>query len=97
MPLILVKEHGPDILIVLGPDNIERMQDKDPVEVEWHKLPFAKVAPRVIGIVCATQAEMTQMEQLARQGKTDEAVKMAISGWKYRPDKGDHDLGYQKL
>jgi hypothetical protein len=40
---------------------------------------------------------MTQMEQLARQGKANEAIKMAISGWKYRPEKGDHDLGYQKL
>jgi hypothetical protein len=40
---------------------------------------------------------MTQMEQLARQGKMQQAIDMAVSGWKYRPERGDHDLGFTPL
>jgi hypothetical protein len=100
MPLILVQpndDRTKNLLIVLGPDNVERMKEKDPVEIYWDQLPFSLDLIKTIGISYATDAELVQMEQLARQGKTNEAVKMAISGWKYRPEKGDHDLGYQKL
>jgi hypothetical protein len=99
MPLILARPRNGrmDVLIVLGPDNIERIQEKDPVEVQWDDLPFSGWLPRTIGITYATQAEMTQMEQLCRQGKRDEAIKMAVSGWKFRPERGDHDGGFQAL
>jgi len=86
-----------DILIVLGSDNVERIKEHDPVEVEWDKLPFGKTPPRIIGITYASDTEMTQMEQLARQGKTREAVAMAVSGWRYRPEMGDHDRGYEQF
>lgn len=100
MPLILARPNNDgsvDAVIVLGPDSISRMQEKDPVELHWHEMPFANKAPHVIGISIATDAEMTQMTQLARQGKTQEAIKMAVSGWKYRPEMGDHDRGFEKL
>lgn len=97
MPLILSlpKPDGfCDVIIVLGPENIERIQEKDPVELKFDEW---GIKPRTIGISYATDAEMMQMEQLARQGKTQEAVKMAISGWKFRPEKGDHDLPPERL
>jgi hypothetical protein len=100
MPLILAKPNNDgsrDVIIILGPENIERMKEKDPVEVEWHTFPFAKDPPRLIGITYASDAEMTQIAQLARQGKMLEAINMATSGWKYRPEMGDHDLGYEQL
>jgi hypothetical protein len=100
MPLILVQPNDDgtkNLLIILGPDNIERIKEKDPVELRWDQLPFGRDRVRTIAISYASDAEMVQMEQLVRQGKTNEAVKMAFSGWKYRPEKGDHDLGYTKL
>jgi len=102
MPLILMKpgeEPGRrDVLIVLGPENIERIKEKDPFQLDCETdLPvqLGKFVLGVIQISYATDAEMMQMAQLARQGKVDEAVKLATSGWKYRPQSGDHDLGAQ--
>ena len=100
MPLILAKPNPDgtrDVMIVLGSDSLERMKEHDPVEVEWHTFPFKNDALRIIGISYANDAEMVQMTQLARQGKLEEAITMVVSGWKYRPERGDHDLGYEKL
>lgn len=102
MPLILAinskkNDGSKDVVIILGPDTIERMQEKDPVELNWSELPFSECRPNLIGISIATDAEMTQMTQLARQGKTGEAIKLAFSGWKYRPEMGDHDLPPERL
>jgi len=100
MPLILTKpgeEPGyRDLLIVLGPENIERIKEKDPFQLDHTDLPGVGRLG-VIQISYASDAEMTQMSQLARQGKLEEAVKLATAGWKYRPERGDHDLGPQKL
>jgi len=98
MPLILQKFNRGrrDVLIILGPENIERMREKDPFEMKIWEMP-GDAPMGVIQIVFAYDAEMMQIEQLARQGKTEEAIKMATSGWRYRPEKGDHDLGPEKL
>ncbi len=82
-----------DILIILGSQNIERMQEKDQFELNWWQTPYSKQLPGTIGISYATDVEMMQWEQLARQGKQDEVIRLATSGWKYRAEKGDHDLG----
>lgn len=99
MPLILArpKNGKVDVLIVLGSDNVERIKEKDPLQMHWREFPFWQDRIGVIGISYASDAEMTQLTQLARQGKTLEAIKIATSGWKYRPEKGDHDLGPEKF
>lgn len=104
MPLILTRDNAErkgrrDVLIVLGPDNIERMKEKDPFELHCWELPFREPFG-VLTISYATDAEITQMAQLARQGKTDEAMKLAAgttAGFRYRPEAGDHDLGPEHL
>jgi hypothetical protein len=102
MPLILSRPNDKgtrDLLIVLGPENIERMQEKDPFQVNWNELPMQIRAtqPGAIVISYATDAEMMQMIQLARQGKMAEAIDLATSGFKFRPELGDHDLGPERL
>jgi hypothetical protein len=95
MPLILSIENARgtrDVMIVLGPENLARIKEKDPLVVKWWEFPFADQKPGQIGISYATDAELTQMTQLARQGKTGEAIEMAMRGWKYRPELGDNDL-----
>jgi len=95
MPLVLAHPNNDgtmNVMLVLGPESIERIKEKDPVEFNYNECPFAKNPPRVIGISYASDSEMTQMTQLARQGRTKEAIKMAMSGWKYRPELGDNDL-----
>lgn len=99
MPLILARPtpSGVDVLIVLGSDNIERIKEKDPMQMDWQQFPFRFDRISVIGISYASDAEMVQLTQLARQGKTSEAIDIATSGWKYRPEKGDHDLRPEKF
>jgi hypothetical protein len=72
------------------------MKDKDPFELEYWKVPW-KEPLDLIAISFATDTEMIQIAQLVRQGKTDEAIKLATAGFRYRPDLGDHDLGPQTL
>jgi len=98
MPLIIsTKKKGKRVaLVVIGPDNVERMQEKDPLEIELYRMPFSEPVS-VVGMVIASDAELVQIEQLLRQGKVDEAIERATSGWEYRPDLGDHDLGPQKM
>jgi hypothetical protein len=50
MPLILATDSGKNdgsknVLIVLGPESIERMKEKDPVELKWFELAFGKQRP----------------------------------------------------
>jgi hypothetical protein len=102
MPLILSrnnKQGTRDIMIILGEDNIERMKEKDPFELRCWELPWTEPLG-VVTISYANPTEMVQIEQLARQGKQDEAMKIATgttSGFAYRPDKGDHDRGPERL
>lgn len=100
MPLILALprgREGVDVIVVLGPDNIKRMDERDPVEVEWDRTPFGANRIRRIMIASVTDAQMTQCEQLVRQGNVKAAIELISSGWKYRPEMGDHDLGPQRL
>lgn len=98
MPLIMGRPNRgrTDLLIVLGSENIERMQDKDPFELKCWELPYRDPIG-VIQIAYATDAEMTQYEQLVRQGKVSEVIKQLSSGWAYHPEKGDHDRGPERL
>jgi hypothetical protein len=101
MPLIFVKhnEGRRVVLIILGPDNIERMQEKDPFEVHCRDL-LGDVPINSITVAYATGAELTQIEELLRQGKRAEAMDLAlttVSGFRYRPERGDHDRGFQQL
>ena len=84
-------------MIVLTKDNIARMQEADPMEINWWEFPWSMQRPATIAISYATEERMAQMQQLARQGKTAEAIKIAVGGWKYRPEMGDHDLGPEIL
>ena len=99
MPIILSTLNNKGerlLLIVLGSDNIERIQEKDPFEINCAQLPGPEPVGH-IGITYATDTEMVQMTQLMRQGKADQAVAMATAGFKYRPERGDHDLGPERL
>lgn len=103
MPLILAKPNNDgktkDVLIILGEDNLERMKEQDPFEIDAREFPWREPIG-FISISYATQAQMTQIEQLVRQGKRDEALDLAVQtmhGFKYRPERGDHDLGPERL
>lgn len=82
-----------DLLIVLEDDNIERIKQYDPAEVKWSQIPWPDVRPRTIGIGYATAEEIKKIHKLAEEGKPQEAIKLVTRGFKFRPERGDHDFG----
>jgi hypothetical protein len=84
-----------NLLIVMSEENIERIKQYDQAEVHWGQLPpeYSMRKPRTIGVGYATEAEMVQIEKLVMKGKKDEAFALVTRGFKYRPEKGDHDFG----
>jgi hypothetical protein len=84
-----------DLLIVLGDDNMERVKQYDPAQIEWHKLPqyFSRRLLNIVAVGYATASEMEQIKGLASQGRQAEAFALVTRGFKYRPEAGDHDFG----
>lgn len=98
MLLIPVLNNGRvDLLVVLEDDNIERIKQYDPAEVKWSDLPYWAVRPGVIGIGYATADEVRRIHEFAEAGKPEEAIKLVSRGWKFRPERGDHDFGATPL
>jgi hypothetical protein len=100
MPILLHTANldgSREVIIILDRDNIERIKEKDPVCIACNEPPFDRMIVRAIGITFATEAEMMHYHQLGRQGKVAEVVRLATAGWKFRPEKGDHDRGPEPL
>jgi hypothetical protein len=100
MPILLQAENNDgtrNIMIILGRDNIERILEKDPVSIGCDGRGFSNMIVKAIGVSYATDAELVHYAQLGRQGKTHEVIKLATAGWKFRPEKGDHDRGAEPL
>jgi hypothetical protein len=100
MPILLQAENNDgtrNIMIILGRDNIERILEKDPVSIGCDGPGFSNMIVKAIGISYATEAELVHYAQLGRQGKTLEVIKLATAGWKFCPEKGDHDRGAEPL
>lgn len=99
MALILSKPNHKgrrDVMIILGPDNIERMKEQDPFEVKWFEFPWRE-EPGVVAVTYADDELMAQVTELAKAGKTIEAAELATKGWKFRPEMGDHDRGFEPI
>jgi hypothetical protein len=89
------KDGTVNLVIVLGDENVERIKQHDAAEVIWQQLPwkYSSRLPHTIGIAYATSQEMQNIEQLAREGKNQEAIDLVTRGFRYRPELGDHDFG----
>jgi selenocysteine lyase/cysteine desulfurase len=98
--MLLTAEHEDgtvSLVIVLGDDNIERIKQYDQAEVQWRELPwkYSSRQPHTIAVAYATPQEMQIIEQLAREGKQQQAMELVTRGFQFRPDRGDHDRGPQ--
>ena len=102
MPLVLGRQNdkgGKDILVILGDQNFERMKANDPFQIQCDELPWDDDITSIT-VSYADDDLMGKIEAMARQGKVEEALKLAnktLSGFKYRPDLGDHDEGPEVL
>lgn len=79
------------VLIVLDETNLDRIQKRDPLVVEWDKLADAQRLPAGIGVVFANAADTAKIIQLHNGGQTAEAMTFATRGFEVKPE--DHDRG----
>jgi hypothetical protein len=93
-----VRRNGTvDLLIVLDEQSIERIRAYDQAEVLWGQLPheYSARRPNCIGIGFATTEELNEIERLSATDENwkEKAYALVTRGFKFQPDKGDHDFG----
>lgn len=98
MLLPRVRRNGTvDLLIVLDEESISRIRLYDNAEVLWAQLPpeYSMRKPNCIGVGFATAAEIKQIEEASVSDADwkEKAYALLTRGFKFQPDKGDHDFG----
>ena len=96
--LTRVRPNGKvDLLIVLAEENIERIREYDAAEVIWPQLPreYSMRMPHTIGVGFCTAQEQEEIKRMSARDPDwrEKAFKLVTRGFKFRPDKGDHDFG----
>jgi len=81
------------VMIVLQDGNIDRMRAYDPVEIPLSMMgpTFAGLELRDVTVTYATDADLREVERLAQQGEIRDALRYLTRGFRFRPDRGDHD------
>lgn len=83
------------VIVVLSDENIERIRERDPVEVVTPEIAavmgpeYAWRTLRDVVITYATADEMVTAAALIKDGKVREALQLLTRGYRYRPDRGD--------
>lgn len=98
--LTRVKSNGRvDVLFIMQHDNVERIKEYDPVELDWQTMPkeYANRLPATIGITFATDEDLAEIMRLLSEGKKNEAFKFSTRGFRFQPERGDHDGGPTKI
>lgn len=87
--------HIADALVVILDDaNIERMRAADPAEVPLRKSGFNLVNPTVL--VCH-EKPTPELTRLLNSKDVSAIISYLQRGWKFRPEKGDHDRGPERF
>jgi hypothetical protein len=80
------------LIIILEPQNVERMKRADPVTIERYGP--ALVNPAVM--VCYEEPG-GELSRLVHGGDVGAIIKHLTRGFEFRPDLGDHDRGPEPL
>lgn len=86
------------LLVILEDDNMERLKEHDPGEVPVSKLPepWCRLKLDWIQLVYASPDEVRTLMSLARDEVPAYVKRTLYRGWKFRPEKGDNDSGFQR-
>ena len=87
--------HEHDALIlILSKNNVERLRQADPVEVNLSETGYRLVNPTIM--VCYEEDEPA-LTRLLHAGDLKAIIKHLQRGWKFRLEEGDHDRGPERL
>jgi hypothetical protein len=87
------------LFIVLEDTNLERLREHDPAQVELSKMtpPWPSLHLDDFVIAYAAVEEVKLFKELVQADRVGDAVGMLSRGFRFRPDKGDHESGYVSI
>lgn len=85
------------VFVILEGDNLRRMADNDPAQLNIWKLPeeFQRLTLRDVILASPNDADIAKAIGMIRTGKPKEAFEYLSRGFKFKPKEGDNDLPYQ--
>lgn len=85
-----------NMFIILEDENLRRMADNDPAQVNLWKMPaeFAGLKLRTVILASSNIMDRTKAIGMIQNGQPIEALKYLSRGFKFKPDEGDNDLPY---
>lgn len=91
-----IDEREYALYVFLEEENLDRMKEYDPAEVNTARLgeAFLRLRLREVIIGYATAADLKTVIELCHVGKPRKALRYMTRGFRYRPDQGDHDGPY---
>lgn len=87
------RDAGVVLVVVLEEDNIDRIKQQDPVELKLSEIFKIDAKPDDIGITYLNAEDIETLKNLMQSGLVGDAFKFATRGWKFQPQRGDHDMG----
>lgn len=97
LPLETENHEHDALIIVLDPDNLERMKGGDPAEVKLKQLRQAGKNLVDPAIVLCYEKPSPKFNRLIQSGDTLAVIQYLQRGWQYRPEAGDHDRGPESI
>jgi len=84
------------VFVVLQDDNLSRLREHDPAEVNIGKMgqPWSALKLRDVIIGYASETDTADVYRLCEANRSDEALKYLSRGFAFHPDRGDHDDAY---
>ncbi len=85
------------VFVILEAENLTRMKDNDPAQINVWKLPgeYRRLALRDVIISTPAPEDIAEAVLLIRSGKPLDALKFLSRGFSYKPKEDDNDLPYQ--
>lgn len=85
------------VFVILEAENLQRMKDNDPAQVNVWKMPdeYRRMKLRDVIIATPSPEDTAEAILLIRSGKPKDALQLLSRGFQYKPREGDSDLPYQ--
>lgn len=94
-----INEQEFNIFCALQQENIERIREYDPAQIEPYKLGagWDKLKLNIVFIGYANNRDIQRIQAWIAVGQLDEALKHLSHGFQFKPEAGDHDKLYQSM
>lgn len=94
LPIETISHTSDVLIVVLEDDNLERMAKADPAEIKLTETGRTLVNPRIL--LCHEKVT-PELIKILKTKDVRVICEYLQRGFEFRPDKGDHDDGPQKM